>query len=291
MLATRLGDLGARTTMRLSECSVARPSLLLLADATGDSGLLAALRAEGYTLTVASADVKLSAWIGPDPDVILADLRSGDGDASQLCARIRTQSDAPIVMLAAPRDEAAVVRAIDAGADQYVPAPCGTAELLARVRAALRRGRSRNRSKIMEHGPLRIDAERHEVRLGGSLVHLTPKEYDLLLYLARHAGKVLTHAMILRDIWGAGAEDDRALLHVYVGQVRRKIERDPRHPSLILTVPGVGYRLASPSTATRPAEHLKSTRSARMQQRVSLPRADRLQGSKTTTIRALLPQR
>lgn len=221
------------------------------------------LAAEGYRVYEVTAEEMLPSWIGSGPDVLLLDLRVGDHEAPVLCERLRKRSDSPIVVLAVPGDESEIVSAIDSGADQYVTAPCGTAELLARTRAALRRGRSTSDAEIVEHGPVKIDVERHEVRVHGEVVHLPPREFDLLLYLAKHVGKILTHGMILRAVWGVGAEDDRAMLHVYVGQLRRKIERDPRHPALLLTLPGVGYLFATPSTTTAPVSELRTPRPAR----------------------------
>jgi two-component system, OmpR family, KDP operon response regulator KdpE len=130
---------------------------------------------------------------------------------------------------------------------QHGPQTSGENELLAHIRAALRRagGSSRAGQAVLEHGDLRIDLERREVSLGGAIVRLTPKEYELLRYLAANAGKLITHRMLLRAVWGAEYEDARQYLHVFVAQLRRKLEPEPSQPRYLLTEPGVGYRFAA----------------------------------------------
>jgi two-component system KDP operon response regulator KdpE len=160
--------------------------------------------------------------------------------------RSELELDVPIVVLSAHGEEEQKVRAFDLGADDYVTKPFGVAELLARMRAALRRaGGARPAGEaVVEHGEIRIDLERREVTVAGEPVHLTPKEYDMLHYLVANAGKLVTHRMLLRAVWGPEYEDARPYLHVFVGQLRRKIEPNPSSPRYIITEPGVGYRLA-----------------------------------------------
>ena len=152
--------------------------------------------------------------------------------------------------------------ALDAGADDYLPKPFGTKELLARLRVALRHSRAARlaRPPVLEAGPLRMDLERREATVDGRAVHLTPIEWRLLAFLATHAGKVLTHAQILREVWGPNASAQSHYVRVYMAELRKKIEADPSRPRLLLTEPGVGYRLAD---ALRRAPHLGRRRARR----------------------------
>ena len=182
------------------------------------------------------------------PDIILLDLVLPDGDGVDITREIRRERrlDVPIIVLSAHGEEHQKVRVLDLGADDYLTKPFGVAELLARIRAALRRagGAHPSGEAVVEHGELRIDLARREVTVGDRSVHLTPKEYDILVYLMKHVGKLVTHRALLRAVWGPEYEDVRPYLHVTVGQLRRKIEPDPSRPRHILTEPGVGYRLA-----------------------------------------------
>jgi two-component system, OmpR family, KDP operon response regulator KdpE len=199
MSASRQGTTRSIRASAIRERELTGPWVLLLGEATTNMSLPEALLAEGYGVSEIAADERLPPWIGSGPDLVLLDLRAGDHVASDLCDRLRQRSDAPTVVLAADADESAIVRAVDSGADHYVTPPCGIAEILARTRAALRRRHAdRSGSEVIEHGSVRIDPGRHEVRVGRDVVHLTPTEYDLLLYLARHAGRILTRAMLLR---------------------------------------------------------------------------------------------
>jgi two-component system KDP operon response regulator KdpE len=151
-----------------------------------------------------------------------------------------------VIVLSAVGEEGEKVSALDAGADDYVTKPVGIDELLARLRAALRRA-GPSGEPLIEIGDLAVDLEKHEVRFAGKPVHLTPHEFDLLRYLARNEGKLLTHRMILREVWGPAYGTESHYLHVYVSQLRRKLEPDPARPRYILTEPGAGYRLRAPS--------------------------------------------
>jgi two-component system KDP operon response regulator KdpE len=179
--------------------------------------------------------------------VVLLDLMLPDMDGDLVCREIRKSHETPIVVLSALEDEKTKVRALDEGADDYLTKPFGMAELAARVRVALRHGSSlRAGQPLIAIGTLRIDLERRSVSVRGREVHLTPTEYDLLKYLATHAGKVLTHPMILRAVWGPEYADDTTVLRTYVNQLRAKLEDDPDRPRLIQTEPRVGYRLIAP---------------------------------------------
>ena len=207
------------------------------------------LSGHGYEpILAASAEEGLDALGRRHPDLVLLDLALPGMDGLEFCRVVREerQSDVPIVVLSAYEQEDVKVKALDLGADDYLTKPFGVAELLARMRAAMRRAGATRQSgqAVLEHGELRVDLERHEVTVGGSPVHLTPKEYDMLLYLLRNVGKLVTHRALLRAVWGPEYEDARQYLHVFVGQLRRKIEPDPAHPRYILTEPGIGYRLA-----------------------------------------------
>ena len=181
------------------------------------------------------------------PDLLLLDLVLPDGSGLEVTRAIRSELglDIPIVVLSAHGEEEGKVQALDLGADDFVTKPFGVRELLARMRAALRRAGGRSEGgAVVEHGPIRMDLERREVTVEGRSVHLTPKEYDTLHYLLTHVGKLVTHTALLQAVWGPGYADSRPYLHVFVGQLRRKIEPDPAHPRYIVTEPGVGYRLA-----------------------------------------------
>jgi two-component system KDP operon response regulator KdpE len=182
------------------------------------------------------------------PEIILLDLGLPDGDGMSLIRDLRGWSRTPIIVVSARDREGDKVEALDAGADDYLIKPFGGAELLARIRVALRhvdqiRGPD---EPLLVIGGLRIDRALRAVSLDGVELHLTPIEYRLLTLLARHAGKVLTHRQLLREVWGPGHVEQTHYLRVYLAQLRRKIEPEPGRPRLLLTEPGVGYRLRSP---------------------------------------------
>jgi two-component system KDP operon response regulator KdpE len=178
-----------------------------------------------------------------NPDVYLLDLGLPDGDGVELARRLREWTKAPIVVLSARGREEDKVNALDAGADDYLTKPFGVNELLARLRVALRHAQpGAAEPSAIEAGPLRIDLARREVTVEGREVRLTPTEFRLLALLGRHAGKVLTHRQILREVWGPNATEAH-YVRVQMAELRKKIEADPARPRLLVTEPGVGYRL------------------------------------------------
>lgn len=181
------------------------------------------------------------------PDVILLDLMLPDLDGLEVARRVREQVATPILVLSARGEEPQKVLALDQGADDYITKPFGTEELLARIRVALRHAAGQSTDPVIEAGDLRIDLEHRLVARGGQEVHLTPTEYEVLKYLARHAGKVVTHRMLLQHVWGAEHIEETQYLHVLMSQLRRKIEPQPARPEYIVTEPGVGYRFRSPA--------------------------------------------
>jgi two-component system KDP operon response regulator KdpE len=209
------------------------------------------LTAHGYDpILAASVKEGLDALARRRPDVLLLDLVLPDGNGLDVTRTIRRELglDLPIIVLSAHGEEEGKVQALDLGADDFLTKPFGVRELLARMRAALRRagGSRAEGAAVLEHGPIRVDVERREVSVDGRPVHLTPKEYETLHYLLTHVGKLVTHTALLRAVWGPEYADSRPYLHVFIGQLRRKIEPDPAHPRYILTEPGVGYRVADP---------------------------------------------
>jgi two-component system KDP operon response regulator KdpE len=206
-----------------------------------------ALSSRNYQVEqAADGEQALAAAAVFDPELVVLDLNMPVLDGFAVCRELRRTSAVPILVLSVREDASDKVEALDLGADDYLTKPFGIEELLARMRVVLRRGGGRAAGQpIIEHGDLRIDLERREVTVRGQPVHLRPKEYEMLRYLVANAGKLVTHRMLLRAVWGAEYEDARPYLHVHVGQLRRKIEPDPANPSYILTEPGVGYRFAA----------------------------------------------
>jgi two-component system KDP operon response regulator KdpE len=204
------------------------------------------LHAQGYRLFEAAtgADGLVEAATR-QPDVVIVDLGLPDADGLEVIRRLREWSSVPIIVLSARGGERDKVTALDAGADDYVEKPFGTDELLARVRVALRHGAggSRDADAVFTIDGLIVDQARRVVSVDGHEVHLTPIEYKLLTILVHHAGKVLTHRQLLREVWGPTHVEHAHYLRVYMAQLRRKIERDPAQPRYLLTEPGVGYRL------------------------------------------------
>ncbi len=178
------------------------------------------------------------------PDLIITDLQMPEMDGIEFCREIRKVSTLPIIVLSVRGEEKTKVQALDAGADDYVTKPFGIDELLARIRAALRRSPDSHgdAETILDDGDFRIDLSTREVDVGGTLIHLTPKEFDLLVFLFRNRGKVITHRSILTAIWGGNFTEQTEYLRVFVGQLRKKIELDPSQPRYITTEPWVGYR-------------------------------------------------
>ena len=208
--------------------------------------LQTSLRGAGYEVeTATTGEQALTAAAVRPPDAVILDLVLPDMRGTEVTRELRAWTSAPVIVLSVVGDEGEKVAALDAGADDYVTKPFGVDELLARLRASLRRA-DPSPEPVLEVGELRIDLEAREVTVGGSPVQLTPHEYSLLRLLARNEGKLLTHQAILREVWGQAYADESHYLHVYVSQLRRKLEPDPARPRYILTEPGVGYRLVDP---------------------------------------------
>jgi two-component system KDP operon response regulator KdpE len=204
------------------------------------------LRGHGYDVVSAmSARAALDAFYREKPDLLILDLGLPDMNGIEVCRQIRQTSTAPILVLSARGAEGDKVKALDAGADDYVTKPFGAEELLARIRAALRRVEPPSPpSEPIVRGGLIIDRERFRVLKDNEELRLTPKEFELLTFMAQHPGRVLTHRTILKAIWGPHAVDQPEHLRVLVGALRRKIETNPSSPQYILTEPWVGYRFA-----------------------------------------------
>ena len=204
------------------------------------------LEGAGYDVETAATagEALMKASLRP-PQALILDLLLPDGRGTDVCREIRGWSELPILLLSAVEDEREKIAALDAGADDYVTKPFSGDELLARLRAALRRIAPAGESTVTV-GELTVDFVRRRVTVAGEPVALTPTEYDLLRLLARNAGRLLTHPTILREVWGPAYGEESNYLHVYVSQLRRKIEPDPTRPRYLLTQQGVGYRLVAP---------------------------------------------
>jgi two-component system KDP operon response regulator KdpE len=199
----------------------------------------------GYGIrTAADGDEALQLMKEWTPDLVITDLRMPNMDGLDLCRRVRTKSHVPIIVLSVKGEERIKVEALDAGADDYVTKPFSINELLARVRAALRRSTAPGQLETsrIEIGDFRVDVAARSVAVRDREVHLTPKEFDLLVYLARHAGKVLTHRTLLAAVWGENSVEQPEYLRVFVGHLRKKLEPEEGAPHYILTEPWVGYR-------------------------------------------------
>ena len=226
-----------------------RPQILVVDDEPQIQRFLKpSLSAAGYDVVRAMDGAEaLAAVRAHAPDVVVLDLGLPDMDGKEVIALVRRHSETPIIVLSARGEEREKIAALDLGADDYVAKPFGIGELLARIRVALR---SSSRSEagpatVLALGSLTVDLDAHRVSRGGETVKLTPKEFDLLVALLRAGGRVLTHRALLARVWGAGHTEDTQYLRVFIGQLRQKLEVDPAEPTLILTEPGVGYRLCS----------------------------------------------
>jgi two-component system KDP operon response regulator KdpE len=209
-------------------------------------GLKVILRSAGFQVAQAATKREaLDAIAVRPPDVMILDLVLPDGNGVDVTREVRRWSTLPIIVLSAVGDEREKVRALDAGADDYVTKPFGTEELTARIRAALRRRDTGDGGDaIVRVGAVTIDLAARRVTRDDAEVHLTPIEFDLLRVLATHRGKLVTHSRLLQDVWGPGYGDETHYLRVHVAHIRRKLERDPARPEILLTDAGVGYRLA-----------------------------------------------
>ncbi|HKX27206.1 MAG TPA: response regulator transcription factor [Blastocatellia bacterium] len=203
------------------------------------------LSSHGYDVQVAAeGEEALAAFQLWRPEVVVTDLAMPNMGGLELCRRLRAISSVPIIVLSAKGEERTKVEALDAGADDYVTKPFGMDELLARVRVVLRRPQLATgpEQKLIEIGDFRIDLENRAVAVLGRELHLTPKEYELLLHFVRHPNKVLTHRLLLGAIWGGDYVEQTEYLRVFVGHLRKKIEPDPAKPRYLLTEPWTGYR-------------------------------------------------
>jgi len=207
--------------------------------------LRASLTHAGYQLLEAeTAEQGLTEAAAQNPDLVLLDLGLPDLDVLVVTERLRQWARMPIIVISARGQEPDKIKALDAGADDYLTKPFGVGELLARIRVALRHAAKTDEGESQfSMGELSVDVVRRQVQLGGVEVHLTPIEYRLLTTLIKHAGRVLTQRQLLREVWGPNASDQTQYLRVYMGQLRHKLEREPSRPRYLLTEPGVGYRL------------------------------------------------
>jgi len=204
------------------------------------------LRGAGYEVdTAATAEAALATAAMRPPDAVILDLVLPDRSGTEVCRELRTWSSAPVLVLSVVGDEPEKVAALDAGADDYIEKPFGIEELLARLRAVLRRA-GPSGGPVLEIGELVVDLDKRAVTVGGRPVSLTPHEFELLRVLAQNEGKLMTHPAILREVWGPSYGDESHYLHVYISQLRRKIEDDPARPRYLLTEAGAGYRLVTP---------------------------------------------
>ena len=212
--------------------------------------LRANLVARGYDVTAVETGEEALRLAGVRmPDLLILDLMLPGISGLEVCRSLRALSSVPILVLSARGEERTKVQALDLGADDYLTKPFGMDELLARVRALLRRPIVPvDVATPVEVGPLLLDPETHEVRRSGVVLDLTPREFEVLAFLMRHANKVVTHRLLLAEVWGPQYEGETQYLRVFINRLRRKIEEDPSHPRVIVTEPGIGYRLL-PSTS------------------------------------------
>ena len=205
------------------------------------------LMTHGYEVEVApDGKAALRIFADAPPDLVVTDLSMPNMGGLDLCRKLRELSQLPIIVLSVRGEERTKVEALDAGADDYVTKPFGMDELLARIRAALRRAPAPDADggapRVIEAGDFRVDLENRNVTVKGREVRLTPKEYDLMIHLLRHQGKVLTHRALLAAVWGGDSVEQTEYLRVFVGQLRKKIEPDPSAPRYVRTEPWIGYR-------------------------------------------------
>jgi len=226
--------------------SAEKPNILVVDDEPQITRVLkTALSSRGYAIrTAADGDEAVQMMREWPPDLLITDLRMPNMDGLALCKHVRSRSQLPIIVLSVKGEEQTKVQALDAGADDYVTKPFNMNELLARVRAAIRRATmSPNlESDTIEAGDFHIDQQAREVKVRGREVRLTPKEYDVLVYLAKHPGKVITHRVLLAAVWGDTSTDQPEYLRVVIAHLRKKLGEDEKAPRYIITEPWVGYR-------------------------------------------------
>lgn len=202
------------------------------------------LKAHDYDVTVAGTgeDGLINASSRP-PDLIILDMNLPDMNGIEVLKKLREWYERPVMVVSVVNDEETIVKALDLGADDYLTKPFGVPELLARLRVCFRRGSKETPEPIFTTGTLCVDFEKRAVHVGDTPVHLTATEFNLLKLFVKNAGKLLTHRFILREVWGPAATRDVQYVRVYIGHLRQKIESDPNRPELLVTEPGVGYRL------------------------------------------------
>jgi len=227
-----------------------RPRILVVDDEPQLTRVLrTGLTSRGYDVRAAADGLAgFETFTDWHPDLVITDLAMPVMDGLELCRRLRAISQVPIIVLSAKGEEKTKVEALDIGADDYITKPFGIDELLARVRASLRRAVTvtpEPESTILNAGDFHIDLETRKVLVNDREVHLTPKEFDLLVYFVKHSGKVLTHRTLLAAIWGGNYVEQNEYLRVFVGNLRKKLEPDPTHPRYILTEPWIGYRFSA----------------------------------------------
>jgi two-component system KDP operon response regulator KdpE len=201
------------------------------------------LTSQGYQVrTAAEGEAALTNFTEWRPELVITDLMMPHMDGVELCRRLRSMSNVPIIVLSVKGEEKTKVQALDSGADDYMTKPFGSDELLARVRAALRRSGGDAEIASFDVGQFRIDLEGRRVHVSGREVRLTPKEFDLFVYMARHPNRVITHRTLLEAVWGEASQEQPEYLRVFMGQLRKKLEQDPSNPRYLVTEPWVGYR-------------------------------------------------
>ena len=228
----------------------ARPYVLIVDDEPQFLRALATnVRGAGYEVdTAVTGDEALTKASLRTPEAVILDLVLPDRSGTDVTRELRQWTTVPIVIVSAVGEEDEKIQALDAGADDYVTKPFAVGELLARLRAVMRRVGTPSAEPVIQVGELRIDLEKQHVSIAGQRVHLTPREFDILRLLAQNEGKLLTHKTILREVWGLAYQSESSYLHVFVSQLRRKLEQDPENPRYILTEPRAGYRLVDPDT-------------------------------------------
>jgi len=222
-----------------------KPLILVIDDEPQIRRLLQmTLKAHDYDVTEAANghDGLIAAATRP-PELIILDMNLPDINGIEVLKKLREWYLRPVMVLSVVNDEETIVKALDLGADDYLTKPFGVPELLARLRVCFRHNRPESAEPVFKSGPLMVDFTKREVSVDGRQVHLTSTEFNLLKLFIQHAGKVLTHRHILREVWGPGATQDVQYLRVYMGHLRQKLETDPNLPQLLITEPGVGYRL------------------------------------------------
>ncbi|HET6450009.1 MAG TPA: response regulator transcription factor [Spirochaetia bacterium] len=206
--------------------------------------LRVSLETHGYEVHLAATGAEgLQLVLGKKPDIVLLDLGLPDRDGTEILSELRAWSSVPVIILSVRNAEDEIVKLLDAGADDYVVKPFSTGELVARMRVAIRHHAPQDAPEKFVSGRLTVDLQDRVVTVDGAPVKLTPTEYGLLRLFVQHAGRILTHRQILREVWGPHADEETNYLRVYVTALRKKLEANPQMPELIVTEPGVGYRL------------------------------------------------